>query len=173
MADPRSTNPQQRRANLSPLMHRLTTRATGEVVNFCPFGCADDQLDENGYCGHLVGFYNGGQTFEPRVPQKVSAGNGKLRTTGRIITDGTRRQPMQKGFLLVKGTTTARVYSPQPVKELVPQKNEYAGELVRTLERERQIVEFAERVRNPVLEGEWEPTSYDSPAVAAAAAPAE
>lgn len=30
--------------------------ALGEVMNHCPFGCKSEQLDEFGYCDHLVGF---------------------------------------------------------------------------------------------------------------------
>jgi hypothetical protein len=32
--------------------------------NYCPFGCQDTDLDEYGYCHHLVGFTNNGHTAE-------------------------------------------------------------------------------------------------------------
>jgi hypothetical protein len=42
--------------HLTPLMRAKMNAADGVVVNRCPFGCADDQLDQHGYCHHLVGF---------------------------------------------------------------------------------------------------------------------
>jgi hypothetical protein len=38
--------------------------------NHCPFGCGDSDLDSHGYCDHLIGFTNDGQTFEPLGHQK-------------------------------------------------------------------------------------------------------
>lgn len=32
--------------------------------NHCPLGCGKDQLDERGYCCHLVGFTNQGKKLE-------------------------------------------------------------------------------------------------------------
>lgn len=162
MADPRTMGPMQRRANFSPLMTALNRRQQGEIINFCPFGCEESDLDENGYCGHLVGFYNGGDTFEPRVRRKAD---------GRIITDGTNRRPMQKGFVRVKITTSARVYSPQLVRDLVPKAAGIPNEVRDSIEREKKLQAFAEQIRNPVLDGEWEGSIYDPSPLAAAATP--
>lgn len=163
MADPRSQNPQNRRANHSPLMKALSSRQSiNDVINFCPFGCEDHELDEHGYCGHLIGFYSKGTSFEPRVRRKKD---------GRVIVDGTKPRPMEKGFVRVKITTSARVYSPHLVKDLVPRENNALTELREVENRERQIEEFAEQVRNPVLEGEWDDSVYNSPMAAAAIAP--
>lgn len=30
--------------------------AAGSLINLCPFGCEDYELDERGYCHHLIGF---------------------------------------------------------------------------------------------------------------------
>lgn len=65
MADPRITPPGRRQANHSELMQRLSKASAGEVVNMCPFGCEDHELDSNGYCRHLVGFTNDGRNLEP------------------------------------------------------------------------------------------------------------
>lgn len=170
MSDPRAVLPQNRAksANHSPLMRALVGKQVGDVVNFCPFQCEDHQLDENGFCGHLVGFYNGGGTFEPRVMQL----DNKKRPTGRIITSGAHRQQMKKGFKLVKITTSARVYSPKIVDDLVPRTNEHLRGMADVMEQERQLLEFAERIRNPVLDGEWDGSVYDrEPDPAAAAKP--
>ncbi len=35
--------------------------------NHCPYGCGQEDLDENGACRHLVGFTNDGKTFEPLI----------------------------------------------------------------------------------------------------------
>lgn len=45
----------------------LRGRSTGQHENLCPFGCATDKLDANGYCKHLVGFSKDGKTMEPMV----------------------------------------------------------------------------------------------------------
>jgi hypothetical protein len=45
-------------------------RALGKVDNHCPFGCTMADLDEYGYCDHLIGFANKstiGSTVEPVV----------------------------------------------------------------------------------------------------------
>lgn len=153
MADPRLIGPQMRSNSHSPLIRALSKANKGDVVNFCPFGCSDHALDDLGHCGHLVGFYNGGKTFEPRMVRKKDR---------RIIVNGRQRRPMEVGFKLVQITTSARVYSPGLVKELVAQKDtdfdEAQGEMMNM---ERQLLEAAERIRNPILEGDWGETAYD------------
>ncbi len=152
-----------RSANYSPLMMKISKSHRGVPINACPFGCTDEHCDDHGYCAHLIGFYNGGTTFEPRVRRKHD---------GRIIVDGTRRQQMKKGYRLVKITTTARVYAPDKVKDLIPIRNQHMAELNETLETEKKIMQFADEMRNPVLEGEWDDSVYNrfaSGKVAAAA----
>lgn len=153
MADPRLTGPQVRQNNHSPLMRALAKANKGDVVNFCPFGCSDLNLDDLGQCGHLVGFYNGGKTYEPRMVRKKDR---------RVIVNGRMRRPMEQGFKLVQITTSARVYSPALVKELIPQKDtdfDEGQQAMMTME--RQLLEAADRIRNPVLEGDWGETAYD------------
>lgn len=153
MSDPRSTATKAKSANHSELMTALLEAIfTKTVVNRCPFGCSDDQLDQHGFCGHLVGFYNGGQTFEPRVVRKKDK---------RIVVDGTKRQPMKQGYRLVRITTTARVYSPTPVKELCVSTHEYDAVMAEIWDKEQKLIAAAEAVRNPVLEGVWGETLYD------------
>lgn len=164
MADPRTTGPQMRSANYSPLMRALSRKSLGEIVNFCPFGCSNDNLDELGFCGHLVGFYNGGQTYEPRIPQKTKAGR-----VMRIITDGSKRCPMKQGYRLVKITTTARVYSPTAIPDLVVRRDEYDKVMAEVMAKEQRLIEAADAIRNPVLDGVWGETLYDSPVPATTA----
>lgn len=98
--DPRKFGPQQRQARHSKLM-RAKARANrnNQVVNACPFRCADHNLDQNGYCYHLVGFSADQKTMEP-----MELENG-IRTV-----KGKKRQPLKKGDRLVKITTNYRVY---------------------------------------------------------------
>ncbi len=166
MSDPRQVGPQMRKTNHSELMKALNLRSAGEVVNFCPYDCTDGQLDENGHCGHLIGFYNGGQTYEPRIRRKK--GN-RPHEDGRIIVDGSKRKKMEKGFKLVRITTTARVYSSVPIKELIVRRDEIDQVQEDILRQEQDLLERAEAIRNPVLEGEWGATTYDTEPVAAAA----
>jgi hypothetical protein len=51
-------------APLSPLMQAKSRTDLAGTVNFCPFKCEDEDLDESGYCRHLVGFTNGQTTKE-------------------------------------------------------------------------------------------------------------
>jgi hypothetical protein len=164
MADPREVQPQNRKDSQSPLMRALVAKKDGFVVNFCPFGCSDGELDDNGYCGHLVGFFNGGTTYEPRVRRKKD---------GRIIVDGRNRRPMEKGFKLVKITTSARVYSPTLVKDLAVKQHDFDAETAAIFREEQELLAQAERVRNPVLEGTWGETDYDAATPLAAAAAAK
>lgn len=168
MSDPRQVGPQLRKSNYSPLMQALSRRSAGEVVNFCPFGCGDHELDEAGHCGHLIGFYNGGGTFEPRVRRKKGQ---RAHEDGRIIVDGSKRQKMKGGYKLVRITSTARVYCAEPVKDLIVRRDDIDRVQEETLRQETELLERAEAIRNPVLEGDWGPTVYDAaPAGAAAAA---
>lgn len=161
MADPRSTATQNKSANYSPLMAALTNNIFAKsVVNFCPFGCSDEMLDDHGYCGHLIGFYNGGQSFEPRVVRKKDK---------RIVVDGSKRQPMKQGYRLIRITTTARVYAPTLVKELTVSRHEYDTVMAEIMDKEARLLAAAEAVRNPVLEGVWGETLYDNPVGADAA----
>jgi hypothetical protein len=162
MSDPRNEpNPQQRSANLSPLMKGLLVqRATGRRYNGCVFGCQDHELDDNGYCAHLVGFYDKGNTYEPRVVRKKDK---------RIVVSGAARQPMKKGFVLVRITTCARVYSPEPAKHLAVTRDDSERVQNDIMEQERKLLEAAERVRTPNLEGEWDDTGYELRPTTAAA----
>ena len=153
MSDPRTTTREQRsKQGPSELMKALRNpERDGDVVNFCPFGCGSHELDNHGYCAHLVGFTNGGTTYEPR----------ELDQFGRIFTNGANRQPMKRGFKMVKITTSARVYSPESNADLSVEREYNDNDVAR---REEELLEAAESLRNPALDGEWsEPTVYGSP----------
>lgn len=154
MADPRKSGPQMRTANHSPLMKSLLNKMVGGGVmdNYCPYGCEDHQLDELGCCGHLIGYYAGGQTFEPRVRRKQD---------NRIIVSGIARTPMKAGYKLVRITTTARVYSPVPNKTLMVSRDESERHLAVVVEEERRLLAAAENIRNPILDGDWSGGAYD------------
>lgn len=64
-----------------------------EIKNYCPFGCARETLDENGYCCHLVGFTSDSTHLEPLVVNK----------RGLLVVDGkkTSRQPVLKSDKLI------------------------------------------------------------------------
>lgn len=102
MADPRLVPVQARSANLSDLMLAKNRVTDGDKVNACPFGCQVPDLDENGYCRHLVGFADGDLTkFEPlRGPNEF----------GHRVVDGSDPQPVLRSDRLVRITTSYRVY---------------------------------------------------------------
>jgi hypothetical protein len=89
MADPRDIGPQRRRDTRSDLMKAQSAALDGEKVNFCPFGCTSDELDEHGYCRHLIGFTNDKKNFEPMVRVKRGRRMVKVRKegTGEYVQD--------------------------------------------------------------------------------------
>jgi hypothetical protein len=52
----------------------------GPGTNFCPFGCNDDELDEQGYCFHLIGFSPDGRKLE----RNEVGEDGRVRTKAPI-----------------------------------------------------------------------------------------
>lgn len=75
-------------ANYSEYYKSILGARDGGVVNYCPFGCPDDELDEHGRCYHRVGVSPDGKFIEPeirkpngqtwvQVPRKKV--NGKMR----------------------------------------------------------------------------------------------
>jgi hypothetical protein len=89
MADPREVAVGNRRDQRSKLLQAQAKATEGEKVNFCPYGCEDYQLDEHGYCNHLIGFTNDKKLFEPMV--KVKGGRRRVKVpmaaTGEFIID--------------------------------------------------------------------------------------
>lgn len=66
----------------------------GQVVNRCPCGCQPEDLDEYGYCHHLVGFTNDGKSFDVLEPLPDFRGN-------RVVNGRKRGQVDRKRHLLV------------------------------------------------------------------------
>jgi hypothetical protein len=100
--DPRTPDLQKRKARHSPFNEaRLECRTTGETLNACPFGCAEGDLDDYGYCHHLVGFTDAAErkTVECLVIAR-----------GRRAVDGRKREPVLRSDKIVVITTSARVY---------------------------------------------------------------
>lgn len=113
MADPRIVPAQDRRAPaLSPLMVAHSRNGVGEKVNFCPFGCPGDDLDEFGYCRHLVGFTN-----EPREGGVLEPMHQR---GGRRYVDSSALEKVRKGDRFVQITVSYRVYREAP--DLAPAK---------------------------------------------------
>lgn len=99
--DPRQFGPQQRKARLSKLAaSQKRARAYNQIVNVCPFGCADNNVDENGYCYHLVGTSDDKKTYEPMVLDPVR----NIRVTDR------RRKKLKDGDKLIRCSNNFRVY---------------------------------------------------------------
>lgn len=131
MADPRVIGPQQRKANLSPLMEAKGRASAGEKLNFCPHGCTDEDLDDHGYCRHLVGFTLPGndKLYEPMVER---LGQRKVQVSRPIVKEPgvdkedqqaswkwgkPQYQEVKKTDKLVRITVCSRVYRDMP-KEL-------------------------------------------------------
>ena len=88
----------------------------GEKVNFCPFGCRDEDLDDHGYCDHLVGFTTDGKMLEP-----MSVG-----PYGYKVVDGKHPEPVLSTDKLERITTSYRVYRDTPKDEITDDELEEA-----------------------------------------------
>lgn len=104
MADPRIITPHDRLDVRSPLMRSKQESVDGTVPNFCPFGCDVEDLDENGYCYHLVGFTNDGKMMERFVYDS---------SVGRRRVLGNKKERVTQSHRLVQITTSCRVYDPK------------------------------------------------------------
>lgn len=74
------------------------------VENLCPFGCDHTELDEQGYCRHLVGWTDDGKQMEVR--ERLPSGIGE-----RVLPS---RQPVKKGDKIVPREMSSRVYRDDP-----------------------------------------------------------
>lgn len=87
-----------------PKDERKAVLASG-IVNHCPLGCKIEDLDEYGYCHHLVGFTNDKRYYEQVKPLMRSNADGSKFDTGfKTVVGGKRgrdRQPLVEGDLLV------------------------------------------------------------------------
>ncbi len=158
MADPRIVKRENRKDNRSELMKAVIdcSMNRSEPPNFCPYGCEAHELNDNGYCHHLVGFTNGGKFYEPRV----------INDTGREQVDGKNKVPLKKGMTLEEITVSARVYSKKgnPALRTIRDRdgNERADSIA---EEERKYAELLDRLRRPVLSGVLDGSEYDIPDV--------
>lgn len=124
MADPR-LEAVPHGSKLSPLMYAKARTKSGHKVNACPFGCTMQQLDQNGYCRHLVGFTVPGDD-KYYYPQ-VRTGGGRRIVKPRTVVDEelscdgeepimkTVAEPVKDGDLLVLITSCHRVYRDVPL----------------------------------------------------------
>lgn len=106
-----------KRQHLSPLMQRKAAAQKNEVVNACPFGCGVQQLDENGYCKHLVGFTNDQKSYEPMVRKGGRrVVQCRMEPTGEVHPDegepllAPKLERVRDTDKLVQITTSYRVY---------------------------------------------------------------
>jgi len=124
MADPR-LEAVPHGSKMSPLMYAKSRKKAGNKVNACPFNCVDRQLDQNGYCRHLVGFtvpgddkYYYPMTMGPggrRVVKSRMVVDEELSCDGEEPVLKAVAEPIKEGDLLVLITNCHRVYRDVPV----------------------------------------------------------
>lgn len=71
-----------------------------DAVNYCPFNCHESELEEHGYCCHLIGFTNDGKIMEPITYNE----KGQIAVRGRKRD----RQEVQKNDRRVNPVLTSR-----------------------------------------------------------------
>lgn len=79
-----------------------------KIDNHCPFGCCLADLDEHGYCRHLVGFTNDGKTYEAQI-----RGPRGLRQVDAIETDTRTGRTRRKVHRLQPGDKLINPVTPQ------------------------------------------------------------
>ncbi len=112
-SDPRIHAARPRKANLSPLMRAKAKNRDGTPVNFCPYGCGDEDLDSNGYCDHLIGFTNDPKKgFEP-LTYDAAYGHRRIKPKTEKTRGGRTKvvlEKVEKTDKLVRITVDYRVY---------------------------------------------------------------
>ncbi len=132
MADPRLTDmmDRQKQDKRSDLMKAKALAPLGGVVNFCPFGCEDRDLDDHGYCRHLVGFTNDkSKGYEPMVWDAMRQAR-VVRVRMEPGADGKQTpmlEPCQKGDQFVQISISSRVY--RKTDEALPQLEKSGGKV--------------------------------------------
>lgn len=107
---------QDPRANYSDLMAMKLSGLENDVVNVCSCGCPDEDLDENGYCDHLIGFTTDKKFVEPMRKVYGQTPDGEQTESWRYVVDGSRQLPMPPGCKLVRITSSYRVYRAEPLQ---------------------------------------------------------
>lgn len=105
------------------------TQALGTVVNHCPMGCALEDLDEYGYCQHLLGFTNDGKVVETVQPvMRKDPDTKEMVPTGDKHVSGSRK----RGHLdkVMPGDKLVNPESPQLDKGVVHMKKEWVSSRV-------------------------------------------
>lgn len=108
MADPRIQAPMQRNPKRSPLMEAQASTTNGDIVNACQFGCETEDLDDKGFCRHMVGFADPKipGMFHPQTPRYSNDGDEVI----SVFTDGSNPQKLLQSDVQVRVTNSLRVY---------------------------------------------------------------
>ncbi len=82
------------------------TEIKAQVSNYCPFGCSLEDLNDRGYCNHLIGFTNDRKVMEPLTPIMSKDAEGNPEPTGHYRVKGRKGQtrPVPPGSKLVNPT---------------------------------------------------------------------
>ncbi len=111
----------ERKDPRSALMKAKGKAVSGAKVNACPFGCEDVELDENGYCRHLVGFTEDKKHYEPMVVGRdgrrvvqVPMVRDEERSTAEFEATKPLLMKVEKDDTLIQITTSYRVYRNTP-----------------------------------------------------------
>ena len=110
-------------ANYSEFMRKkVELEPKGIRINRCPFGCTVDQLDDHGYCDHLVGFTHEALGAKPGGKMEVCLppDPGDRRARRRVCGDTIER--IKAGDVLDRITNNYRVYREGGISELMEER---------------------------------------------------
>jgi len=123
--------PDTKKDTRSSLMKAKSKSLAGQKVNACPYGCKVGDLDEHGYCKHLVGFTEDKKTYEPmvrrggrrivQVPMKPSGEMEQVENDDGTYSEKPIMVPdyprCERGDVFVQITTSFRVYRDVQLKK--------------------------------------------------------
>lgn len=105
-------------ANYSDYYSDVIAARDGSIVNPCPFGCTDEELDEHGRCYHRIGVSADGKTFEREGHNKAGRLEMKIerrKIKGKLVP--VLEKVDKRKHYLIRVTTSFLVYEDRPVPE--------------------------------------------------------
>lgn len=120
---------------------QLKASAAGGKLNLCPCGCDEKDLNEHGYCKHLVGFTVEGKVIELREANPAPA---------ILERTGFKTEPVREDDILVPITSTSRVYRGKRVVRLSEQDQAAKAQQEQIEELQKQVAALLELQKNGV-----------------------
>ena len=101
---------------VAALPRNAAAKPKGSIPLLCPFGCGRKEVNESGYCKHLIGFTDDNHNMELRQPQITKNGDD----TGYEKVGTRRAKVLPTDWIVEMNSPTSRVYRDVDNKGLEP-----------------------------------------------------